>query len=94
MLKIISLGDDPTAEELFSVFPILLISVLIFAAIILVAQIFLYLFKYLALHKIFPQYSKGQKPVYYLILAMFVPCAEEILLFRHRNRPLLPPENT
>jgi len=88
--KIISLGDNPTSEEVLSIIPIMLVAIFIVAIIATVAQLFLYLFNYLALHKIFSQYSGGQKPVYYLIIAIFIPYADTILLFRHRNRPLLP----
>jgi hypothetical protein len=67
----------------------LLIGMVIFVLIMMVAQVVWYLVRYLALHKIFSQYSTGQRPVFYLILSMFVPMAGSILLFMHSKRPLL-----
>jgi len=87
--RVFSLGRNPMPEEVFKIIPTFIISMIIFVLILLAAQVFLYLFKYLALHKIFSQYNTGQKPVFYLILSMFVPMAEPILLFMHSNKPLI-----
>jgi hypothetical protein len=89
IIKMSSLGDNPTNEEIYSVVSILVISLCVVVLVAYVVQILINLFRCLALHKIFSRYSTGQKPVFYLLLAMLVPFAEEILLFRHRKRPLL-----
>ena len=88
-ISMFSLGSNPSPEQLMGPMTTLMISMIFFIVIMVAAQVFLYLFRYLALHKIFSFYSGGQKPVFYIILAMFVPLAESILLFRHRDRPLL-----
>jgi len=66
-----------------------LVSVMIFSFVMVFAQVIVYLFRGLALHKIFSRYNAGQKPVFYVIISLFVPLAESILLFMHRNKPLL-----
>ena len=88
-ITIFSFGEEPSPEQVMSAMPAFMIGLFIFVLILIVAQVFLYLFRYLALHKIFSLYSGGQKPVFYLILSLFVPLAQAILLFKHRNRPLL-----
>jgi hypothetical protein len=90
-VHIISIGfsDNTMPGDIMPAMYTLLFSLLIFMVVVVAAQAFLYLILYLALHKIFSLYSGGQKPVFYLILAIFIPLAQAILLFRHRNRPLL-----
>ena len=89
-IQVFRAGMDvsPAPEELIAAMTTMMASMFIFMLVIVVAQVFLYLFRYLTLHKIFSQYSGGQKPVFYMIICMFVPLAEAILLFMHRNKPL------
>ena len=86
-----SLSDAARPEDIMSLFKTFMISLVFYVLITLTTQVILCLIKYLALHKIFSQYSAGQKPVFYMIIAMFVPYAEAVLLFRHRNRQMLEP---
>ena len=88
-ISIFSLGSNPMPEEVIGPVTALMFALMIFVLIMLFAQVILYLFRYLALHRIFSHYSTGQKPVFYMIIAMFVPLAESILLFMHSKRPLL-----
>ena len=103
IFKISALVEYATDALIIEAVTTLIVSCIVLALVLLVAQVFLYLFKYLALHKIFAQHSIGQRPVFYMIIAMFVPLAEPILLLMHSNRPLLetdtaeqtaPPETT
>ena len=85
----LNLGDDPAPEQIVLPVMILLVSSLIFSLIVIIAQVILYLFRGLTLHKIFSQHNEDQKPVFYLIIALFVPMAESIILFKHGKKPLL-----
>jgi hypothetical protein len=88
-MTIFSLSYDPSPEEIMGPIVVLLISMFVFIVIALVAQVLFYLVWFLAIHKIFSQYSTGQKPVFYLIIALFVPLGQDILLFMHSKRPML-----
>ena len=90
-INIFSLSTDNEImpEKIVGSVIILMIGIFVFSLIMIVANVFLYLFKYLVLHKIFSQYSVGQKPVFYMIIAMFIPLAESVLLFMHSKRPML-----
>jgi len=88
-ISMYSIVSDPTPEGLIGPIITLMISMIFYILIIMAAQVVLYLFKYLALHKVFSQYNVGQKPVFYVIIAMFVPLAEPIILFIHSKRPML-----
>ncbi|MCL2696340.1 MAG: hypothetical protein FWE69_08455 [Clostridiales bacterium] len=68
------------------------IGILIYTLLLVAAQVIVYLFRGLALHKIFARYADGQRPVFYVILSVFVPLAESILLFKQRKKPLLDEE--
>jgi len=89
IVKMVMLGDNATPEEVMGPLVAFMFAIFIFVLVMVVAQVFVYLFKYLALHKIFSAYSLGQKPVYYMIIAMFIPLAEPILLYIHSSRPML-----
>jgi len=89
IFSMVALGNDPAPEAVIAPMMTFISIFTIFILIMVVAQVFVMLFKYLALHKIFSDYNRGQKPVYYLILAMFIPLAESILLFKNSNKPLL-----
>lgn len=84
----VALESNPTPEGVSGMLVTWVIAWCIFMVIVTIAQVFVYLIRYLALHKIFSHYSAGQKPVFYLIIAIFVPLAESILLFMHSRRPL------
>jgi hypothetical protein len=91
---IISLVENPDSTDALMAFmgtvTTFVIGCFILALVMVVAQVFWYLVRFLVIHKIFSQYSTGQKPVFYLIIAMFVPLAEPILLYMHSKRRLLP----
>jgi len=65
------------------------VGIVLFTLVMIFAQAILYLFRGLALHRVFSLYHGGQRPVFYTILAIFIPLAESILLFKSRNKPLL-----
>jgi len=90
IFSMMSLGNDPSSEEVMGPIIGLMIAIFIFMLVIIVGQVFLYLFKYLALHKIFSHYNSGQKPVFYLIIAIFIPLAESILMYKQSKQPFLP----
>jgi len=89
-VSLISIMDNDAPEAIIGPITYLMIAMTIFTLVIIVAQVFLYLVLFLAKHKIFTQYVTGQKPVFYLIISMFVPFAFPILLFMLSKRPLLP----
>jgi hypothetical protein len=89
VISLISLVDNPSPEAVFGPMTVFIIALFVFVFVMIFAQVFVYLFHYLVLHKIFSHYSTGQKPVFYMIIAMFVPLAHDILLFMHSKRPLL-----
>ena len=91
-LRMTPLIIDPSASAIASYLISVFIMTLLFMFVMLVAQVFWILFKYIALFRIFTQYHPGSQAVFYLILSMFIPLAESILLFTHRNKPLLPIE--
>ena len=92
MVSLAALGVDPAPEAVLGPVTYFTISMTIFMLIIIVAQVFLYLVTYLAYHKIFTRYATGQKPVFYLIIAMFVPLGFPVLLYMLSKRPMLPTE--
>ena len=87
--NLFALSPNAGPEHVLGMIKALVFSLILYSLAVLTAQIFFCLFKYLALHKVFLQYNIGQKPVFYMIIAMFVPYAEAILLFMHRNRQML-----
>ena len=89
IMQTIALGNNPHPQEFANMMTTFVVSFVVFILILLVGQVFLYLFKCLALHKIFAARNEGQKPVFYLVLCLFAPLAEEILLFQQSKKPLL-----
>jgi len=89
-ISIFSLAETAAPEAIIGPVTSLIIGMFFFIFVMIIAQVFLYLIVYLSFHKIFSQYEKGQKPVFYLILAMFVPLATPIILYMLSKRPLLP----
>ena len=81
---------SPDPAQMVSFLSGFIIFVLVFVVVVYVAQIFLYLFRYLVMHKIFSKFETGQRPVFYMILSMFVPFAEAILLLKQSGKPVLP----
>jgi len=79
--------NDPAA--MYGMMNTFFVWLILWIAIVTVANVILMLFKGLILHRIFALYVGGQKPVFYLILALFVPLAESILLFKLRNKPVV-----
>jgi len=90
VFSIASIAETAAPEAIAGPLSFFTIGMFFFVLIIIAAEVFWYLFLFLSLHKIFSQYEKGQKPVFYLILAMFVPLALPIILFMLSKRPLLP----
>ncbi|MCL2707006.1 MAG: hypothetical protein FWE97_02425 [Dehalococcoidia bacterium] len=88
-IRIILLGSSPVSEEFTSAMPLMIILCIVYVIILIVTQVFLCLLRGLALHKIFSRYSNGQKLAFYLIIALFVPYAEHILLYKNSMRPSL-----
>jgi len=84
---VFSAFSSPTAME--SALLGFFIGFIVFFLIVFIGSIIVKMFRVMALHKIFSRYSVGQKPVFYLFLALFVPFGEAITLFIHRNRPVL-----
>jgi len=62
---------------------------IVFVVVMQILYVVIILLNSLVLHKIFSLYVGGQKPVFYLILSLFVPLAEPILLFRLKDKPLI-----
>jgi len=89
VIGLFSAVANDTPEALFGSLMYVLIGATIFALVMMVAQVLLYLIIYLAYHKVFSQYATGQKPVFYLIIAMFVPLGSTVLLYMLSKRPLL-----
>ena len=61
----------------------------IFVLLAVFAQIIINLIFGLSYHKLYSRYSGGQRPVAYLILTLFVPLAEGIIFFMHRDRQVI-----
>jgi len=89
LISVISAVEADAPEAMFGAMTYLMVGFWIFVLVLTVAQVFYFLVIYLAYHKIFTQYATGQKPVFYLIIAMFVPLGFPILLFRLSKRPML-----
>jgi len=89
-ISIVSLAENATPEAIVGPMTSLFIGLFVFVLVILAAEVFWFLFLYLSLHKVFSQYASGQKPVFYLILSMFIPLAAPIILYMLSKRPLLP----
>lgn len=92
-VSLATIVDNPAPEAILGPITYLMISLTVFILVMVVAQVFLFLVIYLAYHKIFTRYATGQKPVFYLIISMFVPLGFPILLYMLSNRPMLPTEN-
>jgi|GEM_PF-1461375 len=89
MIGIFRFVETEAVDQLLGSIVLFTIMLLIFVVVVTIAQVFLYLIIYLTYHRIFSHYVKGQKPVYYLIIAMFVPLAASVLLFMLSKKPLL-----
>ncbi|MCL2140692.1 MAG: hypothetical protein FWH42_03310 [Dehalococcoidia bacterium] len=90
LLKIVSITEATSEiEDILPTLSVFIIVLTIFIIVMIIAEILVNLVKYLAIHKVFSHFSSGQKPVFYLLLAILIPCAYEILLFRLSSRPLV-----
>jgi hypothetical protein len=86
---VVSVSTSQSGEPDANFFLNLFAWIIVFVILISVAYLFVYLIRYLILHKVFSHYNKGQKPVFFLILSLFVPLAEAILLLICSNKPLV-----
>ena len=79
---------DPNADWGY-LFLLLIIGILVFVVAIVIVQLAINLLRGLVLHKIFSHYHAGQKPVFYMLVCLFLVMAEPILLYAHSKKPLL-----
>jgi len=92
IVQSVSLGYHNAYPEEFLAGPFMafFVSLMIFTVVMVLVEAVLYVFQGLVFHKIFSRYADGQKPVYYTLLSLFVPLAFSILLFKFKDKPLLP----
>jgi len=91
-ISIFTMAEHASPDAITGPITYLMIATTVFVLVLLFVQALYFLIWYLGIHKIFSRYATGQKPVFYLILAMFVPLAYPILLFMLSKRPMLAEE--
>lgn len=67
------------------------ISMVLMYIVLLAGGVLIQMVRLLALHRIYASYYNGQRPVFYLIMSIFVPLAEPIILIRLSKRPMINP---
>lgn len=77
--------DEPSVGAITGFF----IGIIVIYILLIIGSILIYLLHGLVVHRIFSCYGNDQQPVFHMLICLFVPFGEAILLYRYGNKPII-----